>query len=142
MRCRTPADNTSNLQPSQDFRQTMTDSVIFALMPDFIRARIAAYTLRDWVAEHYAVPALQLDRAMTLTLVQLDHVASRKTYYGYDVSRAPSSLLEPISGYMEALHQKHGPREQSDGFPKVLVRTHQQVIHEFETLNRLGNKAR
>ena len=120
----------------------MTDSVIFALMPDFIRARIAAYTLRDWVAEHYAVPALQLDRAMTLTLVQLDHVASRKTYYGYDVSRAPSSLLEPISGNMEALHQKRGPRDQSESCPKENVRTHQKVIHEFDSTNRLGDKAR
>ncbi|WP_233453570.1 MULTISPECIES: hypothetical protein [Gluconobacter] len=120
----------------------MTDSVIFNLMPDFIRARIAAYTLRDWVAEHYAVPALQLDRAMTLTLVQLEHAASRKTFYGYDVSKAPVSLLEPISCYMGALLGGVSPEEDRESFPKDLVRTHQRVIHEFETLNRLGNKAR
>lgn len=120
----------------------MTDSVIFSLMPDFIRARIAAYTLRDWVAEHYAVPALQLDRAMTLTLVQLEHAASRKTYYGYDVAPAPVSLLEPISRYMEALLGGLERQDEREGFPKELARTHQKVIHEFEKLNRLGNKAR
>ncbi|MCI1374154.1 MAG: hypothetical protein LKH33_08460 [Acetobacter sp.] len=119
----------------------MTDTAIFDLMPVFIRARIAAYNLRDWVAQHYAVPALQLDRAMTLTLVQLDNVASRKTYYGYDVAKAPLSLLEPIIRYMEVLLCGFESRNEHESFPKDLIRTHQRVIHEFEQMNRLGHKA-
>lgn len=92
----------------------------------FLAARSAAGDLRVWVAKRYFLQDSQLDINMIMTLRQLDHVVRSETFYGYDISKAPASLIDPIRHYVRLIwngQKAHGTQI----FPKAILRKHKHI---------------
>lgn len=115
----------------------MTTLPIPDLVILFMNARSAAQGLREWVAKQYDLSSTQLDPAMLTSLPQFDQVTSLCTYFGYDVSRAPKTLLLPVANYMDGLRK--GRKLRSDEkVSRILILAHRRVTRAFEEANRGG----
>lgn len=92
----------------------------------YLAARSAAGPLRSWVLKAYMLPENQLDASMTTSLAQMDQVARFGTYFGYDVSRAPAALIEPLRTYTMTLRQGSKARS-GEEIPRHLFTVHRRI---------------
>lgn len=105
----------------------------------FLGARSAATELRHWVLRTYLLEENQLDPGMMMTLPQLDHVARHGTFYGYDVSRAPETLIAPVRSYISAIREGGQPRSGRE-LPRSLYKAHRRITVLMEGSLRPGSR--
>lgn len=92
----------------------------------YLAARGTTQALRSWVMKTYMLRDSQLDAAMATALGQLDQVYRFAFYYGYDVSKAPETLRQPIAAYVAAL--RHGSSSLSGEPPsRHLFKVHRRI---------------